>query len=476
MNSPSVSNKEGLLKRFLDEAVIDQQQYIRFLNLSDEAVYTALQHHVDEDQLIDHACSLLKINSQFLNQPLIPDPELVADFSISYCQEKQILPIYKNETVFALAVTNPFSTEIVKIKEKYAPLKINLYLTKHSTLNRSLLSKKTDLDAKISILDQVLDNAIERNASDIHVYTEREQVKIMVRVNGKLSHLQTLTGQLQHQLSALIKFHSHMDISIVNLPQDGRISHDYNAARYDVRVSSLPSAFGEDFVMRLFNANTNKYTFSALGFAENVTTLMVDALTEESGLILVTGPTGSGKTTTLYTLLTELKKRPEINIVSLEDPIENIIPNIRQSQINPQAGYTFVKGLRAILRQDPDVIMIGEIRDRETAKIALEAAYTGHLVIATLHTANCESTLLRLSSFDLDPFLIGMSLKAVLSQRLRSTVCTACNQLGCEACNFSGTLGRKPITECLRIKNARPLNTQDDFTQLIKDNDFIPFA
>jgi type II secretory ATPase GspE/PulE/Tfp pilus assembly ATPase PilB-like protein len=198
-------------------------------------------------------------------------------------------------------------------------------------------------------------------------------------------------------------------------------------------------------------------------------------MSNRHGLILVTGPTGSGKTTTLYTILNHLKKDNTKSIITLEDPIENILTGIRQSQINPSAGYTFIQGLRAILRQDPDIIMIGEIRDAETAKIALEAAYTGHLVLSTLHTANCESTLLRLQSFDLDPFLLGHSLKGIISQFLTPKRCEQCQQQGCKNCHDTGFKGRIALHEMLVATTPTSLKTQDDFKDFMSKNTYYPF-
>ena len=226
--------------------------------------------------------------------------------------------------------------------------------------------------------------------------------------------------------------------------------------------------------------------------------MISDMLAPSHGLILVTGATGSGKTTTLYSCLRLLRQQYKKSIVTLEDPVEQILPGVRQSSINPSSGFSFAKGLRAILRQDPDIIMIGEIRDAETAKTALDAAYTGHLVLSTLHTTDCESTLMRLSSFDLDPFLVSHSLKGIVSQRLALTLCPQCRQpkhptavhienpnpsddagffsSGCETCSYRGHQGRSLLSETLMITQAVPHSIQHhDFSRLMSENEYYSF-
>ncbi len=254
--------------------------------------------------------------------------------------------------------------------------------------------------------------------SDVHFSSDTSGMRIYFRKNGQLSQVDHLDSQDTKTVSALIKLHAQMDISLSRLPQDGRIQLALDDTIKDIRVSSLPTFNGEDFVCRLFESKRVSPDFEALGFTPQFINLFTPLLDLKSGLILVTGATGSGKTTTLYTCLSYILSKGFKNIITLEDPIEMEIPGTRQSQINPGIGYGFVNGLKACLRQDPDVIMVGEIRDEATAKTALEAAYTGHLVLSTLHTQDCKSSLLRLKSFGLDPFWIHYALKGVVSQTL----------------------------------------------------------
>ncbi len=276
-------------------------------------------------------------------------------------------------------------------------------------------SPETDM-----ILYPLLLMGVIKGASDIHLFaTASKRFDCQFRIHGHLQRIpfEQLKGS---NLSPLIKLHAHMNLSIQNIPQDGHILLNVHQTTHPIRVSSIPSYHGSDFVFRLFKKE-NKLKLSELGFSKLITKQLYQLSDHKSGLFLVTGPTGSGKSTTLYSILNQLKQDTKKNIVTLEDPIEYPLTGIRQSQINSSMNYTFSKGLRAILRQDPDIIMIGEIRDAETAKIAIEAAYTGHFVLATLHTHKCKDALLRLASFSIDPFFLTYTLKGILAQQLLPT-------------------------------------------------------
>ena len=262
----------------------------------------------------------------------------------------------------------------------------------------------TSLPHQTHLLDRLLNQAISAGASDLHINCTKTGASPQLRVHGHLSPLEDLDLPSYRTLCALIKLHGHMDVSTFTRPQDGRLTLERHGGSVDVRIFSLPTVFGEDFVCRFFNTQANRLGLEELGMAKPVLSTCKTLLGLESGLILVTGPTGSGKTTTLYSFLEYLLRERAMMIVTLEDPVESVLTGIRQSQINPRSGHDFVTGLRAVLRQDPDAIMIGEIRDKETALTALDAAYTGHLVLSSLHTDHCLSTVGRLLSFDLDPF------------------------------------------------------------------------
>jgi len=270
----------------------------------------------------------------------------------------------------------------------------------------------------MTILQEILTQGIEKNVSDLHLNAQIGGHKIAYRCFGVLEEGPFLGESESKSLVSLIKLHARMDISQAMLPQDGRLDIVVDERQFDIRVSSLPTVMGEDFVMRFFEEKPITGDFLDLNFSPKACSIFQEMLTTRSGLVLVSGATGSGKTTTLYTALQSILNLGFCNIVTLEDPVERILPNVRQSQINTAAGYGFSQGFRAILRQDPDVIMVGEIRDAATAKTALEAASTGHLVLSSLHTPDCATSLLRLASFDLDPFWIQYALKGIVSQTL----------------------------------------------------------
>jgi Tfp pilus assembly pilus retraction ATPase PilT len=286
--------------------------------------------------------------------------------------------------------------------------------TFYQLLYKPYLSVDTDMN-----LFPLLFMGIIHAASDIHLSATKTGYACQFRVSGQLKSI-PFTPPKNINMAQLIKLHSHMDLSLHQHPQDGRLFVSMPSGNHPIRVSSVPSLYGEDFVFRLFS-ESGIPSLPALGFSKPITSQLMQLITLQSGLILVTGPTGAGKSTTLYSVLKQINHQCSKKIITLEDPIEHPLPGIRQSQINIATGYSFSAGLRSVLRQDPDVIMIGEIRDSETAKIAIEAAYTGHLVLATLHTQECKESLLRLASFDIDPFFLTYTLKGVLSQRLLPT-------------------------------------------------------
>jgi general secretion pathway protein E len=246
---------------------------------------------------------------------------------------------------------------------------------------------------------------------------------------------------------------AELDIAEKRLPQDGRISLRIGTRAMDVRVSTLPSAHGERAVLRLLDKSAGKLTLEAVGMQGSMLHSFEKLITQPHGIILVTGPTGSGKTTTLYAALSKLDAG-STNIMTVEDPIEYELAGVGQTQVNAKIDLTFAKALRAILRQDPDVIMIGEIRDFETAQIAIQASLTGHLVLATLHTNDASSAVTRLTDMGVEPFLLSSSLLGVLAQRLVRRYCTACHGKGCEVCGHTGYQGRTGIFELLQVDDA----------------------
>jgi len=310
----------------------------------------------------------------------------------------------------------------------------------------------------IRMLNALLTQAARDGASDIHIEPYERHSSVRFRVDGTLREVVQPNRALHAALISRLKIMAELDIAEKRLPQDGRISLRLGQRAIDVRVSTLPSAHGERAVLRLLDKSESKLTLQAVGM-EGDTLRRFEALVHQPhGIILVTGPTGSGKTTTLYAALQGLDATRN-NIMTVEDPIEYELAGVGQTQVNAKIDLDFAKALRAILRQDPDIIMIGEIRDFETAQIAIQASLTGHLVLATLHTNDAASAVTRLTDMGVEPFLLSSSLLGVLAQRLLRKTCTHCQGQGCEVCGQSGYQGRTGIFELL--------TTNDDMRALI---------
>ncbi len=305
----------------------------------------------------------------------------------------------------------------------------------------------------IRMLNALLTQAARDGASDIHIEPFEHHSAVRFRVDGSLREVVQPNRALHAALISRLKIMADLDIAEKRLPQDGRISLRLGTRAIDVRVSTLPSAFGERAVLRLLDKSGNRISLEAVGMQGETLRQFTQLIRQPHGIILVTGPTGSGKTTTLYSALSRLDAHSG-NIMTVEDPIEYELPGIGQTQVNARIDLTFAKALRAILRQDPDVIMIGEIRDFETAQIAIQASLTGHLVLATLHTNDAASAVTRLTDMGVEPFLLSSSLLGVLAQRLVRKLCTHCHGQGCEHCGQSGYAGRTGIFELLLVDDA----------------------
>ncbi len=309
----------------------------------------------------------------------------------------------------------------------------------------------------IRMLNALLTQAARDGASDIHIEPFERHSSVRFRVDGTLREVVQPNRALHAALISRLKIMAELDISEKRLPQDGRISLRIGTRAVDVRVSTLPSAHGERAVLRLLDKSESRLNLEAVGMQGDVLARFEKLVHQPHGIILVTGPTGSGKTTTLYAALQRLDAAQQ-NIMTVEDPIEYELPGIGQTQVNPKIDLDFAKALRAILRQDPDVIMIGEIRDFETAQIAIQASLTGHLVLATLHTNDSVSAVTRLTDMGVEPFLLSSSLLGVLAQRLVRKLCPHCKRqdssgrwhpVGCSHCNLTGYKGRTGIYEML---------------------------
>ena len=332
----------------------------------------------------------------------------------------------------------------------------------------------------IRLANHIISQAAKARASDIHIEPSREQIKVRYRVDGVLYDLLTPPKHIQSALISRIKVMAKLDIAEKRLPQDGRFDVKIGNTEIDVRVSTIPTAAGERVVMRLLNKTSALFSITELGVSNQQMTALKRLVAAPNGIILVTGPTGSGKTTTLYAVLAYINT-PDINIITVEDPVEYQIDGINQIQVNRKIGLTFASGLRSIVRQDPDVILVGEIRDRETAEIAVQSALTGHMVFSTLHTNDSPSAITRLVDIGIEPFLISSSVNAVIAQRLVRILCRDCREpghyeaaaleriglaseavagkvlyrpKGCETCVQTGYRGRVGIFEFMLMSEA----------------------
>jgi type IV pilus assembly protein PilB len=282
----------------------------------------------------------------------------------------------------------------------------------------------------VRLVNSIIFQAAEDGASDIHFEPQEDSLVVRLRIDGVLHEVQRIPKRMLNGVTTRLKVLAKLDIAERRKPQDGRMSLNAAAAgrMLDVRVATLPTVEGESVVMRLLDKTKKAPTLAELGLADDMRAKLEDIISRPTGAILSTGPTGSGKSTTLYAALSEIN-RPEINIITVEDPVEYRLPGLNQVQINPRAGLTFAAALRSILRSDPDVVMVGEIRDSETAKISIEAALTGHLVLSTLHTNDAPGALSRLNEMGVEPFLTGSAVSAVLAQRLARKLCTHCCEM-----------------------------------------------
>ncbi len=305
----------------------------------------------------------------------------------------------------------------------------------------------------IRMLNALLMQAARDGASDIHIEPYERHSSVRFRIDGTLREVVQPNRALHAALISRLKIMADLDIAEKRLPQDGRISLRLGQRAIDVRVSTLPGAHGERAVLRLLDKSLSRLTLASVGMKGATLQRLEQLIAQPHGIVLVTGPTGSGKTTTLYAALQQLDAA-HFNIMTVEDPIEYELSGIGQTQVNAKIDLDFAKALRAILRQDPDIIMIGEIRDKETAQIAIQASLTGHLVLATLHTNDAVSAVTRLTDMGVEPFLLSSSLLGVLAQRLVRKICTACQGRGCTDCGHTGYQGRTGIFELLSVDDT----------------------
>ncbi|MEE9264357.1 MAG: GspE/PulE family protein [Vicinamibacteria bacterium] len=379
-----------------------------------------------------------------------------------FARKHTMCAISKHQNGITVAIANPFNLAPLRDLQQFAGLEVKLVVATRSDIemvNKGFYDLKTSLQAAesqltegrissidvtnqeflsgpsdemdptmqpvVTALDNLLDHAFEQRASDIHLEPKRNIALVRLRIDGVLHDVHVIPKIVYQAVASRIKMLSGLDIAEKRRPQDGRIKRDRGGKEIEIRVSTMPTVFGEKCVLRIFDPDILLQSLDELGFSDKDFPKFQSFLSHKEGIILVTGPTGSGKTTTLYSTLRHLS-RPEINIVNIEDPVELIHDDFNQVQIRPQIGLTFANAIRTVLRQDPDVVMVGEIRDKETADMAVQAALTGHLVLSTLHTNDAPSTITRLLDLEIPPFLITSTVVGILAQRLVRTICSKC--------------------------------------------------
>lgn len=489
-------NCEEALKLLVDEKGTVNQ------NLLDQDVsYRFLRHFPDKNSLPPTIPLLLWRSCYYLGSPVELPPDAIASLAERTGSQVKIIPIIDN------SYRAWFHTQNINAS---APLVNSLagvgYQEDITETTEIHLSKSGDQIERIRTL---LSGALRNRASDIHLEPMPEGLRVRYRIDGVLRDITTLSGDLSRKVIVALKVMSKMDISDSRRPQDGRIEEKYASGReaemgMDMRVSTLPCVGGEKAVIRLLPRKNPYSQLEKLGFSPQTLPIYETWLQQPQGMIILTGPTGSGKTSTLYTSLQEVAKE-HVNVVTVEDPVEYVLPRITQTQVHEASGMTFAAGLRAILRQDPDIIMLGEIRDCETAETAVRAALTGHLVFTTLHTNDAVGAIPRLKDIGPDPGLLSDALLGIVAQRLARRVCPHCTEpytpteadlrvlglsaqtsssnwqkgRGCPRCFNSGYLGREAIIELLDIDDTvRHLIYEGTITQLhryLKEINFASF-
>ncbi|MFL3015090.1 MAG: GspE/PulE family protein [Candidatus Neomarinimicrobiota bacterium] len=455
---------------------------------------TELQFLTNEE-LIPYLSRQLKVPFLKLGYFTI-DEDLIELVSEKLVRSNKIFPLFKAQNTINLAVVDPLDPEPINLIREETGLNVEPILCLEEDIINAIdlyygISSFLDSDVKdddamdisdlydesqvVELVNGIITQSQRYRCSDIHIEPRETDIRVRFRIDGKLQDFQVFPKSIQDALTSRMKIMANMDIAESRRPQDGRILFKSKMGRIDLRISTYPTLFGEKTVLRLLNLKEALFPLSSLGFRKDTETNFSNMLYGGEGIILVSGPTGSGKTTTLYSTLNKMEK-PDINIVTIEDPIEFDLENINQAQVNTKSGVTFASALRSILRQDPDIIMVGEIRDDETVELAIRAALTGHLVFSTIHTNDAASGFARLLNWEIEPFLIASTVKGILAQRLVRRICDNCRVeheitdrestllkidkkkyaktfmgKGCLSCRNSGYRGRVGLYELLKV-------------------------
>ena len=441
-----------------------------FLNATELAEVLSVQKEtgkrlgevIVESGLMSEFDILRAVSSQY-NYPIIDlsgidvDPKATALLTQKFCEENIVFPIGFDNDNLVVAIDDPMNITIEDELQFQTGYQISLMLATHSSivdaikvhygkesaqkaaeeLGVSMEADNLDADNELSeavnsapvvkLVNSMIDYAIRSGSSDIHIEPLEDRVRVRIRIDGVMQEVMTNPISAKDAITTRIKILGGMNIAEKRIPQDGRITTVINGEPVDMRVSILPCVTGEKTVIRILAKNDANLNRSYLSISDRNNEMIDRMIKIPQGIVLISGPTGSGKTTTLYTLLSD-KNTEEVNIITVEDPVEIRIPGLNQVQVNAKAGMTFASGLRSIVRQDPDIVLVGEIRDGETAEIAMRAAITGHLVFSTIHTNDAVSSINRLIDMGLEPYMVSSALVGVVSQRLVRRICTNCRE------------------------------------------------
>jgi len=493
----------------IEKGFINQDQLMLALKEQKESNFAKKlgQYFIDEGFISERAFSEIlaeQLDIEFIDLYGVEvDFNLMSKYSVKLLKGAKAIPFLEDDEFIHVAVVDPLDYESIELLERSIATKpIKLYISLKNDLNqiferfeiisttklivdnikREIATNSYKADSEQSsimkLIEQIVKSAIKNNASDIHIEPSAFNVSVRSRIDGILRENFVFDKEIYNALSSRIKILGNLDISEKRKSQDGRFSMTIDGNRYDFRLSTAPTMFGESVVMRILDQQKILLKLRDLGMEESNIKTFEKILKSPYGIIFVTGPTGSGKTTTLYAALNEIKSI-ENKMITIEDPIEYQLPLAQQIQINEKIDYSFAQALRSILRQDPDIIMVGEVRDSETLNIAVQASLTGHLVFTTLHTNDAPSAITRMIQMDLEPYLIADSLVGVMAQRLVRKICPYCKKEhnppksmveevkkylpneyqfyqgeGCIRCGFSGYSGRTMICEILRISET----------------------
>jgi len=441
----------------IEKSLISEEDLTAFLSRQFDLPLVDLTHYLIDPEIID------SVPEDFARTHyLIPVLRIGNDLTVAMVDPLDVFALDElyMKTGFGIEPAIATETDVKKALDQHYSAKGTLEEVIES-LNRDQLNIKPGREPElkklkgiveeptvIKLVNIIIVEAVRQGASDIHIEPEEETLKIRFRIDGLLHEHTGPPKYLQSAVISRIKVMADLDISERRVPQDGRIQMKMEGRDIDIRVSCVPTIYGENVVLRLLDRSRAIMELERSGFSPSVLAQYKKLICSPHGIILVCGPTGSGKTTTLYASLNAINSEDK-NIITIEDPIEYHLPGIRQMQVNPKIGLRFADGLSAVLRQDPDVIMVGEIRDAETAKVAVQAALTGHLVFSTLHTNDAPGAITRLLDMGVEPFLISSSIIGVLSQRLVRTICAECKGEGCKVCFQTGFRGRIGIFELM---------------------------